>query len=233
MVDTPTPDFDAITHLGNTEIQHGKYNDRIYLMHLAREDYPEILPRLEEIAGKKRYSKIFAKVPAWARAAFLQAGYEVEAEVPGFFGGETDGLFLGRFLDEDRARPQRPQRIEEVLEAARAKAGTAEKNPGLAEGMELRECGPGDVESIVAVYREVFETYPFPIHDPAYIRETMDTHVRYFGVFRGEELIALSSTEMHREDGNVEMTDFATLPPARGSGAAQALLARMDEEMAR
>ncbi|MFV0269155.1 MAG: hypothetical protein ACK5HT_18680 [Draconibacterium sp.] len=39
-----------------------------------------------------------------------------------------------------------------------------------------------DCENISSVYETVFESYPFPIHDPDYILQTMKNAVRYFGI---------------------------------------------------
>ena len=85
---------------------------------------------------------------------------------------------------------------------------------------------------MAALYREVFASYPFPIHDTAYLRQTMEDNVVYFGVWEGDKLIALSSAEMDVAAGNAEMTDFATLPTCRGRGVAQHLLQEMEVEMA-
>ena len=92
-------------------------------------------------------------------------------------------------------------------------------------------CLPADAEEMSEVYRAVFATYPFPIHDPAYLRETMTTHVAYFGIRRRGKIVALASSEMDTDAGNVEMTDFATLPEYRGHGLAKRILAVMEEKM--
>jgi putative beta-lysine N-acetyltransferase len=86
---------------------------------------------------------------------------------------------------------------------------------------------------IARLYREVFKSYPFPIHDPGYIARSMEAGTRYFGVNRGGKLIALASAEIDREGSNAEMTDFATLPDFRGNSLAQLLLKAMEKEMRR
>ncbi|MDF1571199.1 MAG: putative beta-lysine N-acetyltransferase [Bacteroidales bacterium] len=88
-----------------------------------------------------------------------------------------------------------------------------------------------DADAITEVYKKVFRSYPFPIHDPNYIRKTMRDHIRYFGIREREALVALSSAEMDPAAKNAEMTDFATLPKARGKGAAYHLLGAMEKEM--
>lgn len=81
------------------------------------------------------------------------------------------------------------------------------------------------------IYREVFPSYPFPIHDPDYLLKTMLSHIKYFCIEKNGELLAVSSAEVNEEDANVEMTDFATLPGWRGNGFGQHLLANMENHM--
>ena len=44
--------FDKIEKIGNTTIQHGKNNNRIYLMKLDKNDYPGVIPKINSLAKK-------------------------------------------------------------------------------------------------------------------------------------------------------------------------------------
>jgi len=222
---------DRVEHFKESLIQHGPHNDRVYLMKLAGKDMPGIVPSLARFAHVAGYGKIFAKVPASQKQPFLEAGFEVEGRIPGFYHNDRDAVFLGYYLDEARAEEKRPDVLEEVLELAQQKA-EQEGPVALEESLTCRIAGPGDAEAMAELYRKVFASYPFPIQDPEYLRETMEDNVLYFGVWEGQELIALSSAEMDPESGNAEMTDFATLPACRGRGIAQHLLQEMESSMA-
>ena len=77
----------------------------------------------------------------------------------------------------------------------------------------------------------MFASYPFPIHDPDYLIETMRSHVCYFVAEKDGKIAAASSGEMDQENRNAEMTDFATLPDHLGNGLAVHLLKFMEPEM--
>ena len=219
---------DKIEQIGHSSFQHGKNNRRIYLMKSAPEDMPQLLGKLDALAEKKSYTKIFAKIPADQKKGFIDDGYRVEASVPGLYHGREKGLFLGKYFDEERKQEQHPDLVADVLSAAKAKRGLM---GGMGEPSSI--CRPltgDDMEEAAEVYREVFASYPFPIHDPDYLRETMD-HIFYYGVWFGERLVALSSAEIDFDNGNAEMTDFATLPEQRGKGFANLLLTRMEADM--
>jgi beta-lysine N6-acetyltransferase len=225
---------DITIEIGKSKIQHGPDSDRIYLMHLDADDLPTIIEDLEDMAEKHGYSKIFAKVPEDAAGKFEASGFTREAEVPGFYGqGAHKGVFMGRFLKDERAEEAQPDVVDKYIQLARDKADSPAKQPSDDE-FDFLELGPDDAEEMAEVYKEVFPIYPFPIHDPAYLRETMETHIRYFGARRkhdGGKLVAIASAEMDRGHGYVEMTDFATLPDQRGKGLATFLLVRMEEAM--
>ncbi len=221
---------DTVATLGTSRIQHGKASDRVYVMKLSPREADAVLTHADALAAEHGYTKLFAKVPAAAGDAFVRAGYRTEATVPALFDGEA-GLFLGKYLDETRADAPEADRLRDVLELAMSKA--ASPAGPLPEGVSLRTCTAADVAAMAALYREVFATYPFPIHEPAFLRETMASHVLYVGAWRGDELVAVASAEMDRAAGHVEMSDFATRPDCRGQGLATHLLIAMEAEMPR
>ncbi len=222
---------DTLEKLGQSLIQHGKDSDRIYLMKLAPADTDTIIERLEALAQKNQYSKIFCKVTGDKASLFKAAGYQQEALIPNFYQGAGDAAFMSRFLQPQRAQltDEQQTRIAEVLTVARQKAG--EPPPPAPQREMIRPLVELDAPALARLYRRVFPTYPFPIMDPQYLCDTMASHVLYFGAWRGKDLIAASSAETDIEASNAEMTDFATLPAQRGRGLALRLLTRMDEDL--
>jgi len=217
---------DKIVTFGNSAIQHGKHSNRAYLMSLAPGDLPEVLPYLDNLALTKGYTKIFAKVPAAVKKQFGLNGYEPEATIPGFYRGAEKVFFMGKYFSPERRKEKKPELVRKALETAKAKPPVEEF--ALDPSLSCRRAVPADAREMAEVYREVFATYPFPIHDPEYLRGTMETHVVYFGIWDGGKLIALASAETDAAGQNAEMTDFATLPDYRSKGLANFLLARLE-----
>lgn len=221
---------DVITRIGDTVIQHGRHNDRIYVMKLSIYDMPHIVHRLYDMAKANSYSKIFVKVPAHALDPFIRAGYTIEAYVPGFFNGLEGGYFMARYLDMARVVDKKSG----ILDGVRSLAGivmTSRMAPAQIKALTLHVAGPGDAKGLAELYGRVFRTYPFPIHDADYILKTMKENIRYFFVRVNGRMAAAASSEMDRESRNVEMTDFAALPEYRGNGVSAHLLRMMEENM--
>lgn len=220
--------IDTIETFGESLIQHGRHSERIYLMKMSRQDLPELIHYLDDLAVSNGYSKIFAKVPEAVEWQLRKDGFRSEAAIPGFYRGEQDVTFMGKYFVAGRVIEPHPEKVTSVLEAARAKQADAAPVK-LAEGLACRRLQPEDTRAMAEVYREVFASYPFPIHDPGYLRETMESHVIYLGIFAGTRLVAIASAELDREGQNAEMTDFATLPEQRGAGLANYLLAELEK----
>jgi putative beta-lysine N-acetyltransferase len=221
---------DSVINIGKSILQHGKYNERIYLMKLSKEDFPDIIDRLDTLAKVEGYSKIFAKVPEYAKDEFIKNGYLVEAAIPGFFNGQEGVYFVGKFFAGSRKSDNKIVEINTILNVAGSK-----KNDRielcLPPGFNYKICDRSSVFQMADLYRKVFETYPFPIFDPQYILKTMDENFIYSSIWKNDKIVALSSCEMDPGAQNVEMTDFATLPEHQGKGLAIYLLHTMEKEM--
>ena len=221
---------DLVTNIGKSIIQHGKYNDRIYLMKLVNDELPDTIFALENLANSENYSKIIAKVPAFAKDIFLENDYIIEASIPNFFDGSKDVFFMSKYRYELSDQIEKKTRIDEIVNIALSKV-ESQINNDIPSGYFYKICEKSDAKKIVDIYKNVFETYPFPIHDINYIRKTMDENIVYFGLWKDDKIISISSSEMDIGSQNVEMTDFATLPEYRGKGFASYLLHCMEKEM--
>jgi len=174
---------DKIETFGKSVFQHGRHNNRVYLMTLHSDDSVRIIPYLDDLALSRGYTKIFAKVPLSAKNLFLEHDYAVEASIPGFYAGKETALFMGKYFCRQRQEERRPELVEEIIRTAQEKGahGGASKRH---EATLCRRAEEQDVEEMAGLYREVFATYPFPIHDPAYLKTTMTKSVVYFGIWQ-------------------------------------------------
>ncbi|WP_372655720.1 putative beta-lysine N-acetyltransferase [Halobacteriovorax sp.] len=222
-------DYDQLESVNGALAQHGKYNDRLYIMKLANSDnIEETLGEVESIAKTNKYGKIFAKVSTSFAKYFGDEDYDLEAKVPNLYNGQRDGYFFSKYLSNSRKSVD-TNSIESVVNVATMK----KKDPieDCSSSCTVEELDTTDVDEIISVYKSVFKTYPFPIFDRSFVKKSMQDNVRIFGVKSKGKIVAVSSCEIDFESENVEMTDFATLPEYRGKGLALKLLSIMDLRM--
>ena len=219
--------MDIIENVKRSIIQHGPHNNRIYLMRLNTGDTKGLIAILDEMALKKGYGKIFAKIPAPEWHAFKSADYIKEAVVPGFFTGKTDGFFVAKYFSAQR---QKAPNVENLLHPVK-QSGEGSVNTIHRTGRATRDvvsCKPSDAADMSVIYQEVFKSYPFPIQKPTYLKRMMKDGVLYFCIRIEGRIAAIAAAEIDLASKNVEMTDFATLPKWRGKGLAGMLLSHMD-----
>jgi beta-lysine N6-acetyltransferase len=221
---------DIVLHRGNSIIQHGHLNNRVYVMKLAPSEIPDIIRYADDLARKEGYTKIFVKVPESSVEVFANDGYITEATVPFFFHGKEPAVFMAKYLDPKRKDLRDATISANVLSEAFCHAGERTSH-ALGDGFSLMHAHAGDAKDIAALYDTVFKTYPFPIADPDYIRETMQGSTRYYVIKKSHLLAAVASCDIDAENRNVEVTDFATGPLFQGRGFASMLLQAMEADM--
>lgn len=216
--------MDEIITIDNSTVHHGKHNDRAYIMSFSEKDSVTTIADVEILANENGYSKIVAKVPDTKVEMFKKAGYIIEGVI------ENADLekycFVSRYLTEDRKFVNNIEEIKDVLMSAVNAAPKKEADDYL-----IRPLGEDDIKEQIEIYKEVFESYPFPIYRKDFIMETMMNDVCYYGVFDDDKMIASASADIDEKTGCAEMTDFATLPDHRGKGFAVSLLERMEKDL--
>lgn len=211
-------------------IQHGKHNDRVYLMKLDEHDVEIIIDEISKLAYSNKYSKLFCKVPKNIAPLFFANGFILEAYIPKFYANRNDVFFVSKFPDSDRLLAVEKNQLLRFKQLLSEKHELKDLKKNTSEYL-VRKLTKSDVEQITKIYLEVFESYPFPIYDPEYILKTMAENVHYFGVEKEGRLVALASSEVDPVGENAEMTDFATLQNHGGNNLAGLLLSAMEEEM--
>jgi beta-lysine N6-acetyltransferase len=220
---------DKLITIGNSIIQYGSYNKRIYLMHVEKEDLTPVLEWVSFKVQKQILSKVIGKISADCTDIFIKKGYRVEAKIPCYFNDGSTAFFMAAYY-HDTKRKKEPQQelLCNVLSIAKKKFNQ-NKTIAMDATWSFRIMQKEDVPRMSRLYRIVFPSYPFPIYDEGYLLQTMNEQVDYFGIFYKQDLIALSSIEKNTHAPNAEMTDFATLPVYQGKGLAAYLLYEMEK----
>jgi putative beta-lysine N-acetyltransferase len=212
-----------------SKISHSAESDRVYIMHLHEDDFPEIIGHVENLSDKFNYTKIVAKVPSKFAPSFLNSGYIIEAFIPNFFKGTNDVLFMSKYKDNVR-KTEESNLIESFQRIFQTGPSVDKEN--VASNYIIRELTVEDIDDMIAVFKKVFATYPFPIFESSFLKKSIQgKESRYFGAFCGQKLIAVSSAECDYTEKNAEMTDFAILPEHRKKGLSVGLLSFMEEEL--
>ncbi|WP_028865070.1 putative beta-lysine N-acetyltransferase [Psychromonas aquimarina] len=229
--------FDTCDLLEGASIQYGPNSSRVYLMSMKQGEPNRLPAAMYQLAKAQGYGKLFAKVRQCESEHFFNHGFTEEARLPGYYpamgqGVDEDALLLCAYLAPERQIDSRAAEHKKVLDLARNNlSGINLSKITPAAHWQVMPLDKVYAEEMARLYREIFPSYPFPIHEASYLCETMSDNVSYFGIKHQGRLIALASAEKDLENMAVEMTDFATLPEFRGQQLAAALLNKMESSM--
>ena len=221
--------FDNIEYFNKSIIQHGKYNDRVYILKLSEEDLKDMIDIIKGLVDKYNYSKVIAKIPKWAYNRFIENGFVKEAFIPSFYNGSIDCYFLCKYNSDIRKNVEISvkKKINEVLEIAESKKNQQYhiKNK---YSERIKRLDEDDINNLTNLYKKVFSTYPFPIFDEKFIYKKINDDTIFYGIYYKDNLISASSLEIDYDNYNAEMTDFATLEKNRGNNLSYFLLKKME-----
>ncbi|ABR55120.1 GCN5-related N-acetyltransferase [Methanococcus vannielii SB] len=221
--------MEEIVKINDSIVQISELSDRIYVMKFGRNSILETLEEIEKIALKKKLSKIFLKIHEHDKKIFEKNGYIIEGLIENYF---LDGsaYFMSKFFNESRKVPNFSKETKNVLNYVKSISKVS--NIPINKKYGVRIANKNDSVNLAKHYSKVFETYPFPIDNPNYIRETIQSaNVKYFIIEDSGKIIAASSCEMDNENKCVEMTDFAVLFENRKEGLSSYLLHIMEKVM--
>ena len=228
--------FDRIQKLNDgTIIQHGKSNDRVYLLKTGTLPTNKLIEILKILAQEQQYSKIFAKSNVDDLPNFIEQNFVIEAIIPKYFNGEKDLFYVCNYLTPVRAKESEElvNEYNSILKLAKSKIAS---NRNITQDTDstivIRKCTPQDTSQMVDIYRKIFSTYPFPICYKNYLIETMNENIDYYCIKKNHQIIALATAEINYDSKSAEMTDFATLPEYSKQGLATRLLRKMERNTA-
>jgi len=206
-------------------------NQRIQVYGYEAIDLAAMVETLRALAQKNNYGKVWVKAPARDARKLETLGFDNEGTIPGYFNMNEDAACMGMFVDSERRnRPTLDEENEFIEKALAGRPGTKSPKP-LPTGYTTALFTDADAPELAALYDEVFPTYPYPITDPEYLKETARTHILYRLVRNADgKLVAAASAETNPNYQNSEMTDFAALPSERGKGLALFLLHELERD---
>ncbi|MBX7127504.1 MAG: putative beta-lysine N-acetyltransferase [Cyclobacteriaceae bacterium] len=179
-----------------------------------------------------------ANAPAWVEkliikshtkdvSHFLNAGYQKEASIAGYFKGENMA-FLAKYVTPSR-------RVSRTSAAAfqlfRDLTDSSPVASVVVPIQHVERSSPDDAEEIASIFASTFPVYPTPVQDARYVRKTMEQGTCYAHVREGGKIVSVASAEINDTFANAELTDCASLPSTQGRGYMKQILSWLEAEL--
>lgn len=191
-------------------------NQRIKVYQMPEErNLNRFLHQLIAIGNKKGCDKIIFYVKKREKPLMEKQHFLYEGMIKGLFNGE-DSFIYALFLNEERVINKEEQE-KMVLEKAMEFSGNREKYY-INKGYTIRWAVPSDRFKMAVLYDTVFESYPTPMNDPAFILQMMNSDVYFSVAEKSGEIVSACSADVMPGFNAVELSDCATTPVHRGKG---------------
>lgn len=210
------------------EVYVDPYNKRVRIDDY-RGNVKKVIEVSERVSEKISAEKLICKVRQEHFNDFLERGYICEAKLDGYFLG-SDAYFFCKYFQTERLENDQwifeDQIIKNVYLLQRFS-----KDALPPASVTLRKAVNGDGNRLAKLYREVFQVYPTPLHDPNYIEKTIIEGTIYYLLEQDGDIISAASAEVNSVYKNAELTDCATLMNYRKHGYVKLLLQKLEEEL--
>jgi beta-lysine N6-acetyltransferase len=210
------------------EVYLDPFNKRIRI-----DDYrgntPLVLSKAEELARRHHAEKLIIKARSEDFLHLFEKGLQLEAVVDRYFLG-SNAHFFSKFYTVDRKKNDHWITEDGMIHSIYQLDSSFDK-PFPPNEYELKKADESCAEELSGLYREVFQIYPTPLHDPEYVKKTMKEGTVYYVFFHQGNIVSAASAEVNNFYKNAELTDCATLKEHRKYGLMKIILRELEREL--
>jgi beta-lysine N6-acetyltransferase len=188
-----------------------------------------VLEKAEELARMHHAEKLIMKVRSEDFLHLLEKGLQPEAVVDRYFIG-SDAHFFSKFYTVERKKNEHWITEDGMIHSIYQLDSSFDK-PYPPKEYELKKADESCAEELSGLYREVFQIYPTPLHDPDYVKKTMKEGTVYYVFFHQGKIVSAASAEVNSFYKNAELTDCATLKEHRKYGLMKIILGELESEL--
>ncbi|WP_297418175.1 putative beta-lysine N-acetyltransferase [Clostridium sp.] len=203
------------TKIDRTKVYVDLTNKRLKIVDLNNISLKN-LKRIIHFASKLHLGKIICNCNIDLFDTFINTGFILEGKIDGYFKG-IDAFCMSYFISSDRKLCTNFSQKDLLVKDCQAIKNTyvhQANNPIYT----IRNATKDDIEELTKLFSTVFLTYPSPVYNKEYIKQTMNEKVLYKVAVYAGSIVSVASADMDKENLNAEITDCATYPAYRGKG---------------
>ncbi len=189
-----------------------------------------LLQKAEQMAHDHHAEKLIFKVRREHLFCFIEKGFQIEAVADGYFMG-SDAYFCVKYFSPERRKNEYWITEDRIIDEIHK--GKHSKEKVLPREYQIKRADEKNADELAALYRHVFQIYPTPLHDPNYVKKTMNDGTIYLFFSYDGKIVSAASAETNDVYKNAELTDCATLPEHRKYGLMKILLQDLERELAK
>lgn len=217
------------TVIDNTKICVDNVSERVKIFN-SGDISIESLKKIIYFASSQQMGKIICNSDIANSELLIEAGFCVEGKIDGFFKGK-DALCMSYFIDSKRKVSIDSAKKDILIDQSLNIHNTYTKNSNNIPAYSIRTATPKDIDQIIELFSTVFSTYPSPVYEEDFLKETMNGKVLYKVAVLEGKIIGIASADMDTDNLNAEITDCATYPEHRGEGILSNIIYQLEEDL--
>lgn len=179
-------------------------------------------------ARQENLGKIISQCRTKSINSFINCGFKIEGYIMGYFNGE-DSYSVSLFVDKNRGISVHQKEEDELLVKIVSNISkTSSKEIG---EITVRTACESDIPQMITLFSRVFITYPTPIFNKDYLKDTLNKQILFKVAEYNGQIIGAASADMDWENMNAEITDCATYPEYRGHGILMNLIIALEKDL--
>lgn len=190
-----------------------------------------VLEKAEELVRKHQAEKLIMKARIEDTLPLYERGLQPEAVVDRYFLG-SDAHFFSKFYTVERKKNDHWITEDGMIHSI-YQLDKATDKPYPPKEYELKKVNEDCAEELAGLYRQIFQIYPTPLHDPEYVKKTMTEGTIYYVFLHQGNIVSAASAEVNSFYKNAELTDCATLKEHRKYGLMKIILRELEGELKR
>ncbi|MEH7109476.1 putative beta-lysine N-acetyltransferase [Bacillus sp. JJ1764] len=194
-----------------------------------RGNLKQLLSKVEELVHEHQSEKLIIKGRKEDIIPFFEFGLQPEGMIDRYFHG-SDAYLLTKYYTSERKKNDHWVTEDGMIHSIYQLNVNSQKSLPPKE-YELRKVNESCADDLSTLYKHVFQIYPTPLHDPAYIKKTMKEGTIYYGYYYKGKIVSAASAELNLFYKNAELTDCATLTEHRKYGLMKLILIELEKEL--
>jgi putative beta-lysine N-acetyltransferase len=187
------------------------------------------IKRIIHFASKQHLGKVICNCTIESFGNFAEAGFHLEGKIDSYFKG-NDAFCMSYFISSSR-KLYRNRDKENLFLIQSLNVNNTFKYNGDNSKYSIRNANENDIKEMVKLFTDTFFTYPSPVYDENFIRETMNEKVLYKVAVENGKIISVASANMDKYNLNAEITDCATYPQYRTKGILSNLIYALELDL--
>lgn len=207
-----------------------QYNQRIKILQYTATNFSKMIMKIRWIAEANGFDKIFCMASRQEWQKFLRYGYVLEAVIKYYLNGE-DAYIMSKFRSQERLTSVNLMEEIHLIEEIMTYDNKDSQERPLGPTFKIRMASNADIQNLILLYQEIFETYPSPLIHNDYFESIFQKDSIFALCEENGQIIAAASAELSPQHKAAELTDCATRKSARGLGIMTHILKFLEVEL--